>query len=289
MRPAEAITLRVPDAAEMPRLREFLPFAFLPGGKPSWLVASRPGQTELLGAWCLLWMNAQQREAGFFWRMTLPELGPVMMQRMLQAATKAGIRRLTRMQMIWERSPDCAFLEQYGFRVTDTVHWYEAERAALESHIESVYQLLRARNRLPDLEIKDFEAHHIPAVKEIVLRHRLAPGFEFEHKAGAGSGGYSREVSVLLARGNKIHAVLLATIPEPGVAEIDIRIVDEVGGTAFGANAVLLREALRRGAALGLQCARFRGHTVDHRETGNLARRSGARSLGCQLYYVRDL
>src|SRR5687768_17607521 len=115
MPPVEDIALRVPRADEMPRLREYLPSAFLPGGTPSWLIAERPRISELLGAWCLLWTKPELREAGYFWRIDHPDLGAPMMQRMLQAAAKGGIHRLARMQMIWEDSPERALLKGHGF------------------------------------------------------------------------------------------------------------------------------------------------------------------------------
>jgi hypothetical protein len=290
MPPVEDIALRVPRADEMPRLREYLPLAFLPGGTPSWLLAERARTSELLGAWCLLWTKPESREAGFFWRIDHPDLGPPMMQRMLQAASKAGIRRLARMQMIWDDGPERSFLESHGFRVTAEAHWYEGTLASIARHVEPVFEAMRRRNRLPNLEIADLAPNHIAGVRELVLRHRLVPDFEFTHKCGFGPGGYDRELSFVLVRRGQVKGAFLAAIPTAGVAEIDVRVVDESeAGIGLGANAMLLHEACRRGAKLGIELGRFRGHTVDHRETANLARRSNARFLGRQLFVVREL
>jgi hypothetical protein len=290
MPPIEDIALRVPSAEEMSRLREYLPSAFLPGGSPSWLIAERTRTSELLAAWCLLWTNVDLRQAGFFWRIDHPDLGVPMMQRMLQAAAKAGIRRLVRTQMIWEDSSERSLLESNGFRVTDEVRWYEGKLVSIADHVEPVFEALRCRNRLPDLEIRELSPDNIPAVRELVVRHRLVPDFEFTRKCQAGPTGYDRELSFVLAQGDDVKGVFLATVPEPSLAEIDVRVIDDSNPRlSFGANAMLLHEACRRGVMLGIERGRFRSHTVDHRETANLAARSNARFFGRQCLFVREV
>jgi hypothetical protein len=290
MPPVEDIALRIPSAEEMPRLREYLPSAFLPGGSPSWLIAERTRTSELLAAWCLLWTNVDLRQAGFFWRIDHPDLGAPMMQRMLQAAAKAGIRHLVRMQMIWEDSSERSLLEGNGFRVADEVRWYEGRLASIADHVEPVFEALCRRNRLPDLEIRDLSLENLSAVRELVVRHRLVPDFEFPHKYAPGPKGYDRKLSFVLAQGEHVKGAFLATVPEPSVAEIDVRVIDDSNPRlSFGGNALLLHEACRRGVMLGIERGRFRSHAVDHRETANLAARSNARFIGRQCLFVREV
>jgi hypothetical protein len=142
---------------------------------------------------------------------------------------------------------------------------------------------------LPDLGVRDLSPENISAVRELVVRHRLVPAFEFPHKCAAGPKGYDRKLSFVLAEGEHIKGAFLATIPEPSLAEIDVRVIDDSNpGLSFGANAMLLHEACRRGVALGIERGRFRSHTVDHRETANLAARSNARFIGRQCLFVRE-
>jgi hypothetical protein len=290
MPPVEDIALRVPSADEMSRLREYLPAAFLPGGSPSWLIAERKRTSEFLAVWCLLWTNVDLRQAGFFWRIDHPDLGAPMMQRMLQAAAKAGIRRLVRMQMIWEDSPERSLLESNGFRATDEVRWYEGKLSSIAGHVEPVFEALRRRNRLPELEITGLSEENIPAVRELVVRHRLVPDFEFPHKCAPGPKGYDRKLSFALTQGEHVKGAFLATVPEPSLAEIDVRVIDGSNPhLSFGANAMLLHEACRRGVMLGIERGRFRSHAVDHRETANLAARSNAKFFGRQCLFAREV
>jgi hypothetical protein len=291
MPPAENIALRVPRADEMPRLRGYLPLAFLPGGSPSWLIAERPATSEWLGAWCLSWTDPVGREAGFFLRIDHTALAVPMLERMLQAAVKAGIRRLSRVQMVAEDNPEWPFLQQRGFRVMHEVQAYEAPLTSIGQHIEPVYEALQRRGRLPDLEIQDFGPSNLTGVRELVLRHHLAPDFEFDHKCVSETMGYDRELSVVLAdREGRVRGAFLVVVPAPGVGEIEVRVVDSSDPrTAFGANAMLLHEASRRGVKAGFEKCRFRSHSIDHRETANLAARIHATFLGRQFFVSKDL
>lgn len=289
MPPAENIALRVPRADEMSRLREYLPVAFLPGGSPSWLIAERPATSEWLGAWCLSWTDPVGREAGFFSRIDHTALAVPMMERMLQAAVKAGIRRLSRVQMIAEDNPEWPFLERYGFRVMHEVQSYEAPLTSIGQHIEPVYEALQRRGRLPDLEIQDLSPANSAGVRDLVLKHHLAQDFEFDHKIGTMA--YDRNLSVVLSdREGRVRGAFLVVVPTPGVGEIEVRVVDaSEPRVAFGANAMLLHEASRRGAKAGFEKCRFRSHSIDHRETANLAARIHAKFLGRQFFVSKDL
>lgn len=290
MPPVEDIALRVPRADEIPRLREYLPVAFLPGGMPSWLIAERASASEWLGAWCLLWTNPAVREAGFFWRIDHPALAEPMLQRMLQAASSAGVRRLARMQMIWEDSAERALLEAQGFGITHEVRWHEGRLPDMARHVERGYEALRRRGRLPALEIQDLGPSNYAGTRDLVISQRLVPEFEFPHKWDSNTaGGYHRGLSFVLGDGEHVRAAFLATVNAEGVVEIEVRIVDPSDHhVAFGGNAMLLHEACQRAARLGFDVGRFRSHAVDHKETANLAARVDARFLGRQYLVVRE-
>jgi hypothetical protein len=105
-----------------------------------------------------------------------------------------------------------------------------------------------------------------------------------------GAFGYARELSVVLLDEDKVRAVMLGTMFSPEVGEVDVEAVDRTAAqTTAALHALLLRTMIKGGLEAGVKMARFRAHPGRHRQTVNFARRSGARPLGKQLFYTRQL
>jgi hypothetical protein len=272
-----------------------MPFACqIPDPLAFW-VAEHATSHTLLGGWCLHWKNPAKRTAGFFWRLedaliTTP-MGSTLLQKLQTIAKEHQVQQLIRARLVAEGSADALLLRRQGFVPIDATLWFVADAEPLFQRLDAVWQRLLRSSTAPSIwQIQEPTPAIFPAISTLIQRHHLVTPDELSLRLQAGPYGYKKELCRVVLQKDLLVGVLLSSCPDPETAEVDVRVVDKtLAGPTGVANAWLMREALAHAVNLKIRQVRFRAHPGDHRETENLARRSGAKALPRQFLFAKKL
>ena len=181
-----------------------------------------------------------------------------------------------------EGSGEAAFLLANGFRIIRRLLMFETDGVGFESSMTALLHRLRASGKLPG-DIRLATLGETPTSELIAV---LAPQFAalpqdvaWRLTPGA-SGAYDPALSLVLLKGQSVVGAMMCRREAESV-DIDVSVVVE--GFRHGWANVLLLEAMAR-RCRAADVARFRFGCEEHvRDTLNVARRCGARSLPAQV------
>ena len=189
-------------------------------------------------------------------------------------------------------SPDVAFLAARGFAVAETLSTFEVATASIHADLEPLAKRMTERGMIPA------EARMVP-LREAPLR--VVARLHAAHLGGT-------EASVLdsiaerLARDDaddhgvllidgEVHGLLFGTTVD-GVTTIDAEVLSPTcrvsGGGSGWASLFMLAERLAWGLRRGSRSTRF-SCTSGNRPTRRLAKRLGAREVGVETVYRRNV
>jgi len=289
------IEIRAPWAEELEVLQPLMPGAFSMKLPLQFAVAVHHPTRKVLGGWAL-WLppaTTADAEASYFWGV-VPEFRGrpfvlPLMDALIEVARRSGAKRLRRLRVVDEGSPEAEFLRKKGFRFEEEHLCYLAPLAPVSDRVNAFYERLDKAGRIPaGVTASDLLPEYMKDVKRLVLQNNLAPEFDLANRVNESATNYDQRLSFILLQEGRAVGAFLAYARDKTIM-VEVRVVDESARHVFGLNTILLKEACRRTQRVGIAEIYLRAHVHRHLETINLARRAGGKLLAHQWNCVLDL
>jgi hypothetical protein len=210
-----------------------------------------------------------------------------LVQSLREAATAIGwIQELRLVSSVDVTQPLYEMLRDAQFEPHRRLDLYRMQLRALQPRIESVFQRLAARGRIPaDARITSPHGDWIPKLRDFLECEK--PGLS--DRIESETEGFALEHSLLLVIGDAVAGVLF-TRNRGAESFLGLILVTRAlrGGIAW-ANAYLIREVLLDGLESGVEHVIFEAHADDHRGTSQLAKATGAERISTRWQFRAKL
>jgi hypothetical protein len=286
MQTSNPVQVRPPWPDELPRVQNFLPFAFLFEADPFLLIAVSGKVERIIGALALSRTALAHIRAP--WLVMRVEnndpVGAALLEQGLTRAWTRGAQRVYFGQTFDENSAEAKALQAAGF-MPEVVHEvYESDSREIFARVERMHARLRARNLIPPkVEVTTLLPAVIPKVRQFLVENMPQSASMIAIQNAA----YRPEHSYALFVDGAVKGLLLSQ-RVGNVSRIGLRVVAEELRGRFGwANVLLVHTALAAGLRDGLEISRFEFNPEEHEDTGQYARLSGARRVGRRILFSR--
>lgn len=282
-------TIRAPWPDEMPRLRHFLPPAFLASAPLFSRVAVRGRVERIVGAAALNVWEGERGKAGWLFLRAEEKAEPAalvrpMLREALAAGWAAGLRRIYLAGTVEENSPLAAVMTDEGFTIDSVHEVHESSSQTIGPRIARVHGLLVAGGRLPaGIEITTLQPSLGTRAHQFLVEHMPQSASALALQGAA----YHPEHSFVLFLAGEIKGVVLCR-RTGDLGYIGLRVVaKELRGSSW-ANVLLLHAYLSSGARSGLTHTRFEFDPELHEDTRQFAVVMEAKLVGRRLLLQID-
>ncbi len=290
---AAAPLVRPPWPDEIPRLRHYLPEAFLFDDKPALFVGVAGSAERLVavgalvrrpvpapddGPAALLYLRTREGEQQVAWIKSLARAA-------LDYACRHGIRRICAGQTFAEESPVASALVETGFTPESITEVHVVDSRATLERLRRVYLRLRERGAIPvGARLNTLLPGLVQPVRQFLRAH--LPGSA--SNLAAETAGYKPENSLVLLVRGEVKGALLSR-RDGATAFVGLRVVaPELRGGIGWANLLLLYGSLEATVHNGLKESHFEFNPGHHVDTSQFARLSDARLVGRRVLLARN-
>ena len=274
---------------DIDRVRAVLPKAFSEERRPRVRIAKRLDNSEIVGtvAWWLRGKRKSRRQAAFFIYIKNPwqsrGVGEVLVRGLITDAREARAYELVTGGMVEEGEAVYKFLTALGFDRRIRLTKYEDKVERRQELFSSLYERYTARHKIPEgAKLVTLDEAPLEEVRDLVLQNLGGiPSMISQRLRGEGSGGFDRNLSVVLMMDGKVKGVSLARVVK-GVRIGDAMVVasDMRGGWA---NLLIRYASMKKTIAAGIEITRYSADEKKHPDTVKLAARLGAKIIGYKV------
>jgi hypothetical protein len=285
------LTIREPTQAELERVLYLFRIVRFPAGARL-LAVTRSKPVERFVAAAAWW------SVGAVARFQLACQGPanrtaaagLLIGQLEQCSRQAGMESLQYADLLGAENEWVELLRGQGFERLRSERFFEVPVPNLWTRVTQLYQ--RHWSEIPPGWRTDPIRSHPPeAILDLIAPHRLLPPSEVRHAWQPNAAlGFDLELScILFDRERAFGALLLRHIGD--TLQVDVQVVDEPNPRlrSLGDLCLIYHDTLRVAPEGPIRRIQFRSGETEHRQTANLALRTGGRELPPRHVYGKSL
>ncbi len=274
--------VRAPWPDELPRLRHFLPEAYLYSNHPLFLVGAEGPAERLVAVGALVNQPWQENRQALLYLRAAPGEREVawttaLIRRALDRAQVRGLDSLNLGQTFPEDSVPARVLADAGFLPTDRNEIYSVAARPMWERLHLLHERLQASRMVPPgVRLSTLQPGLLDRVRRFLLQHMPAGASLLTLEAE----GYKPEHSLALLVHGELKGVLLCR-RSGNRSFVGLRVVvPELRGGIGWANLVLLHASMGTTVQSGLEECHFELNPDLHVDTRQMAQLFGARLIG---------